>query len=228
MSQSQALAIIPIDGALVLDRVVQNGPGMHLNLAFSAGGVYVEAAARKCAELFKSGPVPATKAVESFLEDDDKRLAILDELFVLRGCSTAEHSIPSTGTRNAPKPSKAVLNLKKMCGNVLKYARSSELSETQLSAFKGIVMLTTGYIGIRSLFMELLPSKKGTPLWAPSDLARSWRQDSPDEKEYNFFLDYAAYCVTGPDEITVIVESLKPSSLGYFADSLCVSERLSN
>lgn len=114
-----------------------------------------------------------------------------------------------------------------MC-NLLNLKCSSELPETQLSAFKGIVMLTTRYIGMRSLFIELLPSKKGTPPPSQSDLARSWRQDSPDEKEYNFFLNYAAYCIVGPDTITVIVESLKPSSFGYFSDGLCVSERLSN
>lgn len=128
MSQSQALAIIPIDGPSELVRVIQNGPGMHLNLAFSAGGVYVEAAARKYAKLFGSGPVPATKAIETFLDDSAKRLAILDELFVLRGCSTAEHSAPTAGPRNAPKRSKDVVALKKLCEKVLKYARRRVMS----------------------------------------------------------------------------------------------------
>lgn len=114
-----------------------------------------------------------------------------------------------------------------MC-NLLNLKYSSELPDTQLSAFKGIVMLTTRYIGTRMLFIELLSSGKRTPPPSQSDLSRSWRQGSPGDKEWNFFLDYAAYCVTGPDEITAMVESLKPSSFGYFVDSSCVSERLSN
>lgn len=101
--------------------VLKNGPGMHLNIAFSAGGVYAEAACRKGAILLGLGPYAASEAIVQLLGDDAKRLEILDELFRLRGRPAAEQ-IDGTAKPQAPaKPSKAVLKLKKLCGHVLKY-----------------------------------------------------------------------------------------------------------
>ncbi|KZP31977.1 hypothetical protein FIBSPDRAFT_848955 [Athelia psychrophila] len=261
MSQSQALAVIstpvvddpvrPAARALIPnygDRVVQNGPGMHLNLAFSAGGVYVEAGLRGVAKLLELGPVPVVEAVETVFADDAQRIAILDELFLLRARPADENSVAQP--QPAPKASKTIVKLKKLCKKLVKFTSrsvvsitpayafltafaefSEELPDTQILAYKGIVMLTTRYIGLRLLFIEQLPLKDSTQqpsIWTKHDIVRAWRHGSSGDPEWEFWLQFAAYCVASPDDITVVVETLKPSNFGCFEGGQCVSERLAN
>lgn len=132
MSQSQAVVRTAGADKPTLDydpqdrhmTVLKNGPGMHLNIAFSAGGVYAEAACRKGAILLGLGPYAASEAIVQLFGDDAKRLEILNELFRLRGHPAAEQidGIDGTAKLQAPaKPSKAVQKLKKLCGRVFKY-----------------------------------------------------------------------------------------------------------
>ncbi|KZP30024.1 hypothetical protein FIBSPDRAFT_1038393, partial [Athelia psychrophila] len=234
MSQSQAVVRTAGADKPTLDydpqdrhmTVLKNGPGMHLNIAFSAGGVYAEAACRKGAIILGLGPYAASEAIVQLFGDDAKRLEILNELFRLRGHPAAEQidGIDGTAKLQAPaKPSKAVQKLKKLCGRVLKYTHERELEDTQLLAYKCIVMLTTRYIGLRWLFIENIFPRD------PSAIARSWREGSAGgDQEWSFFLDYAAYCIAAPDQITQVVEALNPSRFGCFEGSLCVSEHLAN
>ncbi|KZP05690.1 hypothetical protein FIBSPDRAFT_903345 [Athelia psychrophila] len=137
MSQSNSLALavsatpVAVDdsatpaGALIPNygnRIVQNGPGMQLNLAFSAGGVYVEAGLRKVAKVLKLGPVPVVKAIETVFADDAQRIAILDELFLLRAPPADGNSVAQPLT--ALKASKTIVKLKEMCGKVSKFTSS--------------------------------------------------------------------------------------------------------
>lgn len=98
----------------------------------------------------------------------------------------------------------------------------------QLVAFKGIVMITTRYIGLRQLFVQLLSSKQiKNP--SESDISNLWRNGTVEsDLEWNFFLDYAAYCISAPDEITRTVEKMKPSQFGCFESGLCISDSLSH
>lgn len=89
-------------------------------------------------------------------------------------------------------------------------------------------MLTTRYIGLRVLFSELLASKTGIQKPTREDIALLWNSNSDADREWHFVRDYAAYCVTAPDEITHVVESVKPSDFGGFEGGLCLSDRLSN
>lgn len=89
-------------------------------------------------------------------------------------------------------------------------------------------MLTTRYIGLRVLFLELMVSKTRTPMPTRENIVLLWSSNGDADPEWEFFLDYAAYCVAAPDEITSVVESVKPSNFGCFEGSLCLSDRLSN
>ncbi|KZP05684.1 hypothetical protein FIBSPDRAFT_344165 [Athelia psychrophila] len=239
MSQSQALTVIstpvaddpvpPAARALIPnygDRVVQNGPGMHLNLAFTAGGVYLEAGLRGVAKLLELGPVPVVKAIETVFADAAQRIAILDELFLLR--APPPPADENSAAQLQPKASKTIVKLKKLCRKLLKFTSSSELPDTQLLAYKGIVMLTTRYIGLRLLFVEQLPFKDGAQQPSKHDIVDAWRHGSSGEPEWEFWLQFAAYCLASPDEITVAVETLKPSNFGCFEGGQCISERLSH
>lgn len=89
-------------------------------------------------------------------------------------------------------------------------------------------MLTTRYVGLRDLFMKHLCTKDKPPP-STSDIAQLWRKDSlGGDEEWDFFLKYAAYCMAGPDKVTSIVETLKPSCFGTFTEGQCISDRLSH
>ncbi|KAF7971805.1 hypothetical protein HWV62_19887 [Athelia sp. TMB] len=223
---ASASALLRHDPSEYKMTVIANGPGMHLNIAFSAGGKYVEAACRQGAKLLGLGPSAASEAIEAFFGDDAERLEKLDELYSLR----FEGSYLSTGaTPDTPTgASKTVTKLRKLCGVILRYTRSSHLPETRLVAFKSIVRLTTRYIGIRALFIALIvPNLEQQP--TRSSIVSLWRDDGwVGDHEWEFFLNYAAHCVAGPDAITGIVESMRPAQFGNFEGGLCVSDRLSS
>ncbi|KZP03681.1 hypothetical protein FIBSPDRAFT_904841 [Athelia psychrophila] len=106
MAQSQALVAVAtapvVDdsvtyaGALIRNyghRVIQNGPGMHLKLTFTAGGGV------------SSQMLPP-------------RVEILDELFLLRA-RRDENSVAQP--QKAPQVYKTIVKLKKLSGNFLKF-----------------------------------------------------------------------------------------------------------
>lgn len=111
----------------------------------------------------------------------------------------------------------------------LTYKSRSETPETQLVAFRCIVTLTTRYLGLRWLFVEHLKSETA-PHPSPSDISELWRKgrENYNDREWNFFLGYAAYCVSAPDAITVTAETHKPSDLGLVRDgeSCCLGNTL--
>lgn len=86
-------------------------------------------------------------------------------------------------------------------------------------------MLTTRYIGLRRLFYDLLAVELGAKP-SQSDLSRLWRVTSYDDPKWEFFLKYAAYCITAGDHVTIAVEECMPSHLGGSISLICVSESL--
>lgn len=223
-------------------QVIANRPSIYIDEAFSAGAKHVEAFFRVLAQIRDLGPVTATERAVLILGDSTSRLSNLDELYSFRQDSTN-----SVISKKVPE---AVLKLSSECRKLLKYARryvwsddisdiqalthqfSSELPETQLLAFRSIVMLTTRYLGLRWLFIEHLKSDSA-PRPSQSDLSNLWRKDRTAyvDREWDFFLKYAAYCVSAPDDsVTGIAETYKPSDLGLVrhCGSLCVSDILAN
>ncbi|KZP18734.1 hypothetical protein FIBSPDRAFT_933308 [Athelia psychrophila] len=216
-TSSRTTAPAPLDSALIFQnasdrdyRTIANGPGMHLNLAFNAGAPYVEAVFRQCAKLLGLGPAAASETVEAFFGDGAIRLAKLDDLYARR---SGEQLAANADPKTAKSISKAAAKLKKLCAGVLKYTDGSQLPETRLSAFKSIVTLTTRYIGLRALFIELLvPKSIQKPM--REDIARFWRSSGQSgDQEWEFFLDYAAYCLAAPDAITSVVDTLATTEL---------------
>lgn len=140
MSTSQALIAVaapqvnrPTRNALIASndlpiQVIQNGPGMHLNLFFRSGGTYVEALARQLASLFGQGPDATVKDVELFFGHGDARLSLLDELYYPPQSAASGSTEPAKYMGNA----KTTLKLRKLCGKLLKY--------TQRCASSGVVM----------------------------------------------------------------------------------------
>lgn len=60
------------------------------------------------------------------------------------------------------------------------------------------------------------------------EIANLWMKDGKGgDHELHFYLDYAAYCIAVPEEITGIVEAMQPSQFGCFELGLCISDRLS-
>ncbi|KZP31992.1 hypothetical protein FIBSPDRAFT_925411, partial [Athelia psychrophila] len=89
-------------------------------------------------------------------------------------------------------------------------------------------MLTTRYVGLRFLFVEQLSYINSARQPSKRDIVHAWRHGSSGDPEWEFWLQFAAYCVVSSDEIAVIVDVLKPSKFGCFEGDLCVSERLSH
>lgn len=91
-----------------------------------------------------------------------------------------------------------------------------------------IIDLTSHYIGLRTIFFEILASElRSQPLEGPT-LSGKWREStSCGNSTWKFFLDYAAYFVTASDHVTKAVEICKMSDFGLIRnDTGCVTERL--
>lgn len=100
---------------------------------------------------------------------------------------------------------------------------------TQLIAFRSIVLLSTRYVGLRWLFAEILAARlKGASL-SQSHLSQLWRDvTSGGDPDWEFFLEYAAYCVAAFDHVTRAVEECAPSQFGCCDPNKCVTESLSS
>lgn len=215
---------------------------MHLNLLFTAGGEYVEKASIKVAQLLGLGPTAVAEAIEACFGDETTRLERLDELYISHQSSKSDAKKPKLSLGI----SKTDQKLHKLCGQILNYTDryvfilalmklstinpisiSSALPPTQTLAFRCIVSLTTRYIGLRHFFLKHL-AKKCTHL-SQTNICEMWRNENVGgDKEWNFFLEYAAYCISGPDDITGTVEAMKPSDFGSLDGGLCISNRLAN
>lgn len=222
---------------------VQIGAGIYLSKLFSAGGKYVEAAFRQLGKLLARGPTAAIEDVVKLFDDDSATcLAKLDELYIQRQSSRATNG---RQPRNATYASNTISKLEKPCRKILGYAKrcvaysifqmlalfkpliSSDVPYTQLLAFKGIVLLTTRYIGLRHIFMKHL-STKNMPNPSQADICDLWKSGGAEgDQQWEFFRKYAAYCISAPDKITTTIEAYKPSRFGYFKEGLCVSNHLS-
>lgn len=101
--------------------VLANGPGMHLNLAFSAGAPFVEAACRYGAKLLGLGPFAASQAIEALFCDDAERLVIQEELYQLRCRQQAAVEGPVPTVATSLSVSKSISKIKKLCARILKY-----------------------------------------------------------------------------------------------------------
>ncbi|KAF7974378.1 hypothetical protein HWV62_12352 [Athelia sp. TMB] len=97
------------------DRVIKNGPGMHLNLMFTAGGRYLEAASVQVAKWLGLGPAAAVEALEAHFSDGGVRVATLDESSGLWEASPPGQAQSAANTAGA----KAASKLHNLCGNLL-------------------------------------------------------------------------------------------------------------
>ena len=102
------------DGRKILRRI-NNGPGMHLYLAFSAGGVLVEAAFRWAANLLGLGPDAAANKIEEILGPGSAQLNSLDALHALR------LDPPATCDVDEKSKTELVRKLSTLCKKLLKY-----------------------------------------------------------------------------------------------------------
>ncbi|KAF7983541.1 hypothetical protein HWV62_21108 [Athelia sp. TMB] len=100
------------------DRIIKNGPGMHLNLMFTAGGRYIEAASVQMAKWLGLGPAAAVEAIEAHFSDGGTRVFMLDKSW--------EASLPNHPQSFANTAgSKAALKLHNLSSNLLQYAESA-------------------------------------------------------------------------------------------------------
>ncbi|KAF7983168.1 hypothetical protein HWV62_23400 [Athelia sp. TMB] len=205
-------------------QIIASGPGAHIFKLFSAGGTYLENFVSNLAQRQGWGPDFATDRIILFLGTGDDCLGKLDELHNWHKKS----KVTVNPQKTTLKPPDDVKKLKKLCKHLAKYTRGSQTPATQFLAFKSIVMLTTRYIGLRWVFVELLATELGsTP--SQTNVSGLWREvTNRGDPEWDFFLEYAAYCITSSDHVTLAVEECEPSQFGRSHAVRCVSESLTS
>lgn len=100
-------------------QIIMRGPGTHIFKAFSAGGSKLE---KICLNLVRAsgwGPKEAADKVVTYLGSGDECLRKLDELYLWR----KEHTATSVPQKRKPKEPDVVKTLKKLCRDVIDYAR---------------------------------------------------------------------------------------------------------
>ena len=102
------------DGRKILHRI-KNAPGMHLNIALSAAGAYVEDACRWSARQFGLGPDAASKEIQTVLGLGPAHLDTLDYLHALRA------DLPTTRGVDEKLHKQIIQKLSKLCKKVLRY-----------------------------------------------------------------------------------------------------------
>ncbi|KZP15427.1 hypothetical protein FIBSPDRAFT_1048083 [Athelia psychrophila] len=213
----ESSALLPASSGQIIVR----GPAVLVRKTFDKLGGVLESVATKGARVMKLGPECAAEEVVSFLSGESC-VRKLDELYHWQQSSKTT----SEPHHANPKPPDSVKKLQKLCKKLAGYTHGHP-PETQLLAFKRIVMLTTRFIGLRCMFADPLASKMRVTSLDQSSLSRLWRASaSHGGLEWDFFLKFAAYCITASDRITSAVEECPPSHCGRFHTVECVSENL--
>ncbi|KAJ7284481.1 hypothetical protein C8J57DRAFT_1669582 [Mycena rebaudengoi] len=155
-----------------------SGPGRTLDEIYTAAGLLVGKSANRAAHHLGLGPHAVARRICAFFGDGREREEKLEKL------STVSDD----------------RKLKMDCVKLMGYALPSESSQTQLQAFKNIIMLTTRYRGIRRLF---------PPGWS----------------EWDFMFHFAAVCLADQD-ISAMVEDSRARAVASIENDLSMVERL--
>ncbi|KAJ7135692.1 hypothetical protein C8R44DRAFT_952180 [Mycena epipterygia] len=166
-----------------------HGTGSTLYRVYSSMGIFAERRANNAAHALGLGPQAMVNKIQAFFGDGREREVRLNELQSIKSQS-----------------------LEKKCLTLMKYALPSESFSTQLHAWKGIVMLTTRYPGLRRIFLNCKHIRGvGTSrdsifsLWDRS-------RDRPDRDPHDLdFQSFAAACVADEDISGILEKSSCPS-----------------
>ncbi|KZP06901.1 hypothetical protein FIBSPDRAFT_939785 [Athelia psychrophila] len=221
-----AQQLISTVGSANREAVLLRGPGAHIYKALLAGGEKIERVLGNAARsVLDWGPEVATDHVRSFLGTGNECLGKLDELYRWR----TDYAVVSKSQKSKSKQPDSVKKLEKLCKKVVDYTSGSQTPVTQLVAFRSIVLLSTRYVGLRWLFAEILTAKLPGARLSQSHLSQLWRDvTSGGDLDWEFFLEYAAYCVAASDHVTLAVEECAPSQFGCCDPNKCVTESLSS
>ncbi|KZP20676.1 hypothetical protein FIBSPDRAFT_1044707 [Athelia psychrophila] len=198
------------------------GPAVLLRVGFEKLGGVFEGLATRGARAMRLGPECAAEDVISFLGTGESCVGKLDELYHWQQGSKTT----SKPHHSNPSPPGSVKKLRKLCKSLTEYTHGHP-PQTQLLAFKNIVMLTTRFIGLRCMFVDPLALRLKVTSLDQSTLSRLWKASGiHGGSEWDFFLKFAAYCITASDRITSAVEECPPSHCGRSHTVECVSENL--
>ncbi|KAJ7284461.1 hypothetical protein C8J57DRAFT_1669536 [Mycena rebaudengoi] len=179
-----------------------SGPGRTLDEIYTAAGLLVGKSANRAAHHLGLGPCAVARRICAFFGGGREREEKLEKLSTLSDDR----------------------KLKMDCVKLMGYALPSESSQTQLQAFKSIIMLTTRYPGIRRLF---LGSKHIQRVGASEEtILKLWnRAGEYCGQGWYFMLQLAAACLADQD-ISAMVEDSPPRAAASVENDLSMVERL--
>lgn len=196
------------------------GSGRIVNEAFLSAGDFIGKKVNRFAKKSGWGPSEAIKRVFKVLGDENTRQQTLNALYTL-SCQDQRHW-------------GKLSTLQKECDNLMKYTlpwvflfmwrRGAQYStqriespDTQLTAFKGIILLSTDYPYLRRIFGRFKSLKNATDKKVVA--LQLWeRAGDSNDREWIFFSQLAAACISEGD-VTDIVESTPPSELVLISDT---------
>ncbi|KAG8760920.1 hypothetical protein FRC14_000992 [Serendipita sp. 396] len=117
--------------------------------------------------------------------------------------------------RAASKSGDPLPKLAEACQRLMKYTRPTQTVETQMGAFRKIVMFTTNYPGLRLLFLQFngLKQAKHTRAAVEHLWNRTFLKDNAYRREWEFFYDFAMQCLSG-GEIAEEIENCPITNMG--------------
>ncbi|KAJ7135699.1 hypothetical protein C8R44DRAFT_388115 [Mycena epipterygia] len=165
-----------------------HGTGSTLYRVYSSMGILAKRHVNKAAHTLGLGPQAMVDRIQAFFGDGLERETCLNESQSFRSQA-----------------------LEKKYLRLMKYALPSESFSTQLQAWKGIVMLTTRYPGLRHIFLKC----KHVRMVGPSrdSIIALWNHsgDRPDRNAHELdFQSSAATCVADEDIAGILEQRLCP------------------
>lgn len=118
-SADTAQSLLPSSSNLDDRQIIARGPGVHIFKALSAGGSKLEKACFNLARAGGWGPKNATDKVIAYLGSGDECLRKLDALYLWR----KQYTVTPGPQKRKPKEPDIVKTLKKLCRDVIDYAR---------------------------------------------------------------------------------------------------------
>jgi hypothetical protein len=101
----------------------------------------------------------------------------------------------------------------------------SKSCDSQITAFRNIIKLTTRYPGLRRLFLRSNVFRQTAQ--SQDAISKLWTRSGDNVPPgWDFYLQFAAFCVAN-NEVTTSIEENRPSQLGYiYALGLSSVEKL--
>ncbi|KAG8831842.1 hypothetical protein FRC17_002494 [Serendipita sp. 399] len=105
--------------------------------------------------------------------------------------------------------------LAKACHRLMKYTLPKETAQTQLGAFRKLVMFTTNYPGMRHFFLSFkgLDQAEDTKVAVERMWARKLAKNNPYRREWKFFHRFAMSCILG-GTVAPVVEKCPINEMG--------------